>query len=198
MLELVKKKSKTTQYLFYDHYTLLGAVTIFFSWILEFLNNCNKDLLCSQEGICTMVMKNEQHTRNQGKMSQATPAYELDVRTERPWAHSSDRTALNTTLLLPYIIVSFIPAFQCGFPLRALAPGFVRPGPQNTSPPSTEGIMSYSPVKHSRPCEKKLGWSYSLFTSTYSLHLLWNSNSQVKSKPLTESVLTSPEQDVLP
>lgn len=93
-----QKKRKRTQNSFNDHYTLPCAFTVFLSCVLEFFNNSDKDLLCSQEGICTMLMKNEQLARNQEKMSQVAPAHELDVRTGRPWAHSSYGTTPNATL----------------------------------------------------------------------------------------------------
>jgi len=85
MLELVQKnRRKTTQNSCYDHYTLPGAFSVFLLCILEFFNNLNKGLLCSQEGICTTLMKNEQLARNQEEMSQAAPAHKLDGRTASP------------------------------------------------------------------------------------------------------------------
>lgn len=124
---------------------------MFLACILEFFNNHDKDLFYSQEEICTMLLKMSNPLE---WMSQVTPAHESDVRTERPWAHSSYGAILNATLLLGYriLIVYFLP----GFPLPALGCDSEALGLSTTR---LSGIMSHCPAKHSRLCEEQLVWS---------------------------------------
>lgn len=122
MLEVVKRRGKQSQIYFtiITHHQVLSLSSFHTS-----LNSLRRvtQIHCVPGGICTMLKKNEQLTRNQQRMSQVVPAHGADVGTQTPGAHSSHQTtpnaALSNCLLLP--------AFPRGFPLPGVQGCWVCP-----------------------------------------------------------------------